>query len=166
MKFLKTIMVLACAISLNACSEPSAPSADVVQRHQQEQLSAAGNATVGMPAVTNFAEKRMMKNILELRDKMQPTITYVRDMNGKMHKICDSVGYGLPYATQYTNPQKVEWRQSQGYSSAVTAQADPNGLFSPAAAEGTWIMCLNPKNKEVVPVYEENRVTVSPFPLD
>ena len=25
-------------------------------------------------------------------------------MNGGYHKVCDSLGYGLPYATQYTNP--------------------------------------------------------------
>ena len=64
--------------------------------------------TVGMPAITNFAEKRMMKDILELRDQMHPTYTYLYDMNGKIgEKVCDSLGYGLSGATQYTDRKSV-----------------------------------------------------------
>jgi hypothetical protein len=44
-------------------------------------------------------------------------------------------------------------------------QADPNGLFSPASAEGTWVLCKVPGKDDVKPVYIEDRVTVSPFPL-
>jgi len=33
-------------------------------------------------------------------------------------------------------------------------------------AEGTWVMCQNPaKVDQVLPVYIEDRVTVSPFPF-
>ena len=48
---------------------------------------------------------------------------------------------------------------------ATVAQADPNGLFAPASADGTWVMCLDPKTKEVKPVYIEPRVIVTPFEL-
>jgi hypothetical protein len=44
-------------------------------------------------------------------------------------------------------------------------QPEPNGLFMPAAADGTWVMCLDPKDKAVKPVFVEPRVIVSPFPL-
>ena len=50
-------------------------------------------------------------------------------------------------------------------SLGILAQADPNGLFSPGSAEGTWIMCKDPKGPDVRPVYVEPRVIVSPFPL-
>jgi hypothetical protein len=105
-----------------------------------------------------------MKDILELRDRMEPTYTYITDMNGKLHKICDSVGYGLPYATQYTNPQAMQKDGTQHWT--LLPQADPNGLYSPASAEGTWVMCLDPKSKRVKPVYIEPRVIVSPIQLD
>jgi hypothetical protein len=102
----------------------------------------------------------VLKQIIELRDTKVSTITYIRDMNGNLHKVCNSIGFGIPYATQYTNPQKRE------YNGIVLPQADPNGLFSPASAEGTWVLCSNPKKpSEVAPVYIEDRITVSPFEL-
>ena len=139
------------------------PSSDDVQRQKQEQISQQGNQQVGMPAITNFAEKRMMKDILELRDQDVATTTYIVDLNGKTHKLCDSVGFGLPYATQFTNPQRVV---HSGNGPVTLPQADPNGLFSPAAADGTWVQCVNPQTKKATVVYVEPRVIVSPFPLD
>jgi len=154
---------------LAGCNVPSAPSADKVQREQQEQLSMQGVMSVGMPAVTNFAEKRMMKDIIEMRDQMRPTYTYLAgEMNGTIgEKVCDSLGYGLSGATQYTNPQKIEWRSNGSiYSSSVLPQADPNGLFSPAATEGTWVMCKVPGMDKVMPQYIEPRVIVLTFPKE
>lgn len=153
---------LAAAALLSACDGPS-PTSTQIERKKQEEMSLQAVTQVGMPAIVNFAEKRMFKDILELRDRMEPTITYVTDMNGRLHKRCNSVGYGLPYATQYTNPQRIA---TAGVHDGVAtiAQADPNGLYSPAAAEGTWVMCVfdgKPK-----PVYFEDRVTVSPVALD
>ena len=116
-----------------------------------------------MPAIVNFAEKRMMKDIIELRDQNVATTTYIVDINGKMHKVCDSVGFGLPYATQYTNPQMPQRTSDAGVY--VLPQADPNGLYSPASADGTWVQCLNPKTKKATVVFLEPRIIVSPFPL-
>jgi hypothetical protein len=44
-------------------------------------------------------------------------------------------------------------------------QADPNGLFSPASAEGTWLMLVDPKTGDPRVVYIEPRLVVSPIPL-
>jgi hypothetical protein len=111
-----------------------------------------------------------MKDIIELRDQANLlTYTYVwSDMQGKLVFFCDSVGYPIPYATQYTNPQKVQQlTYGQGGAAMVTMpQADPNGLFSPASAEGTWVMCIDPNPPHNArPVYVEPRVTTSQFKL-
>ena len=45
-------------------------------------------------------------------------------------------------------------------------QADPNGLFMPNSADGTWLMMINPKTGDVHPTYCEPRVLVSAFPLN
>ena len=165
MKNFYVIFILSALALLSACDNRPDTSSDSVQRRQQEQISAQGNSAVGMPAIVNFQEKRMMKQILELRDKAITTITYTQDMNGNLHKLCDSVGYGLPYSTQYTNPQKVQSVSDQhGIAMVAVAQADPNGLFSPASANGTWILCSDGKGK-TAPVYAEPNVIVSPFPL-
>ena len=149
-------------LALTACDQTQ--TSTQIERQKQEELSKRGVESVGMPAITNFAEKRMMKDIIELRDQDVATTTYIVDMQGNHHKICDSIGYGLPYATQYTNPSRVSYDSTHG--SAVIPQADPNGLYSPASADGTWVMCVNPKTKKATPLYIEPHVIVSPFPLD
>lgn len=148
---MKKILLLIGAVSLlSACSPgPDTRSSWQIERDTQERTLKQMAQSVGMPAITNFAEKRMMKDVLELRDKMQPTYTYLVGANNQLTKLCDSVGYGLPYATQYTDPKL----------------ADPNGLYTPASADGTWVLCLNPKTKAVEPQYVEPRVIVSTYPL-
>ena len=162
----KVLLALAPLVMLAACNEHT-PTSNEIEHAKQEEMSRRGIETVGMPAIVNYAEKRMMKDIIEKRDQMTPTYTYIVDMNGRFHKVCDSLGYGLPYATQYTNPQSRQVTSNdRGITSDVMAQADPNGLFSPASADGTWVMCLNPKTKKAEPQYIEPRVVTMTYPLD
>ena len=161
-KLFLMIGALGLGMALTACNQPD--TATSVERKKQAELSLRGVESVGMPAIVNFAEKRMMKDIIELRDKNVATTTYITDLNGKLHKICDSVGFGLPYATQFTNPQMPQQAYSGG-GTYVLPQADPNGLYSPASADGTWVQCVDPKSKKATVVYIEPRVIVSPFPL-
>ena len=70
----KYIMIAAAALVLAGCNNPSS---DKVQRQQQEAIAMQATMSVGMPSITNFAEKRLLKDIYELRDKMQPTYTYL-----------------------------------------------------------------------------------------
>ena len=162
---IKYLLVLIGVVGLTACGPQTASqTAAQIERQKQGEMSLQAITQVGMPAIVNFAEKRMMKDILELRDQNVATYTYTMDMNGKFHKVCNSVGFGLPYATQYTNPQMPQ-RTTDGGSIYVLPQADPNGLYSPASADGTWVQCVNPKNGKPTVVYIEPRVIVSPFPL-
>jgi hypothetical protein len=153
-----------CAVMLLAADDCDRSSSDDIQRRAQEKILAEGTAQTGMPAIKNFRERRLLKDILELRDQSGvATYTYLfSEQTGRLLFFCDSVGYGLPYATQYTNPQKVAW---DGHGSVTMPQADPNGLFSPADAEGTWVMCADPSSGQARPVYVEPRVVVSPFKL-
>jgi len=145
------LSMVAVVTMLAACSDGhDYRNSQQIERDNQEKSLKIMAQSIGMPAITNFAEKRMMKDVLELRDKMQPTYTYLVGANNQLTKLCDSVGYGLPYATQYTNP----------------SLADPNGLYTPASADGTWVLCLNPHNKKVEPQYIEPRVIVSTYPLE
>ena len=134
---------------------------DDVQQQQQEVLLKEGTSQIGMPAIKNFRERKMLKDILELRDQ-QGLTTYAylyNEMTGKLVFFGECIGYGIPYATQFTNPMKV------CYTAFAIPQADPNGLFSPASAEGTWLLMKDPNSKDVKPVYVEPRVVVSPFKL-
>jgi hypothetical protein len=148
-----------------------APTSDQIQSAQQERILQEGTNQVGMPAIKNFRERKLLKEILEKRDQEGfLTYTYVwrevagGDASNNLVFLCNSIGYGIPYATQFTNPQKRDYAVSQVGVLALP-QADPNGLFSPATAEGTWVMCKNPHGPNVEPVYIEPRIVVSPFPL-
>ena len=159
MKRILALVAVTCMLS--ACDAPRETSTQI-ERRKQEELSLQAVTSVGMPSIVNFAEKRMMKDIMELRDQNVATYVYISDMNGKLHKVCNAVGYGLPYATQYTNPQRIAY--DSGHGSVTLPQADPNGLYSPASADGTWVLCVA-KDGKAKPVYIEPRVIVSPMPL-
>jgi hypothetical protein len=157
----RILALVAVATVLTACDQRPETSTQI-ERRKQEELSLQAVQSVGMPAITNFAEKRMFKDILELRDKNTPTVTYLVGMNNQLTKVCDSIGFGLPYATQYTNPQM---RLSGQNGNVVLPQADPNGLYSPASADGTWVLCVDHKDGKAKPVYIEPRILVSPFAI-
>lgn len=137
---------------------------DQVQHQKQEQIEKEASSQVGMPAIKNFREKRLLKEIFELRDQDGlTTYTYLfAEQTGKLVFVGESVGYGIPYSTQYTNPQKTD---SEYNGRVALPQADPNALFSPASADGTWVMLLDKKSGKVRPVYFEPKVIVSQFKL-
>jgi len=139
------------------------PNSDESMQKMQEQLMIQAWNAVGMPAVTNFAERRQLKQIYELRDQNVATYTYLVGMDGKVgQKLCDSVGFGISAATQYTNPQRIDYNS---HGAVALPQADPNGLFSPATADGTWVLCISPETKKATPLYVEPKVIVSTFRL-
>jgi len=160
---MKTILSVAAiallGASLVACEYT--PSSDEAQQSQQERILQEGTAQTGMPAIKNFRERKLMKQIIEMRDQ-DGLVTYtytVPETTGRPVFLCNSIGYGLPAATQYTNPEKYDY-------GVALPQADPNGLFSPSSAEGTWVMCTDPSgNGKTRPVYVEPRIIVSPFQL-
>lgn len=157
---LALVVVIVAAMSLTSCV-PSG--SDERQRDEEEKILMEAMKSVGMPAIKNFRERRLLKDILELRDQANLlTFTYLQAMSGKLVFLCNSVGYGIPYATQYTNPQKPDRYRTGSYF----PQADPNGLFSPSAADGTWVMCKDLKSADVKPVFIEPRIVVSQFKLE
>jgi hypothetical protein len=161
MKTIASVTAIALlGVTLTGCMEESS---DYTQREQQERILQEGTAQTGMPAIKNFRERKLLKQIIEMRDQ-DGLVTYtytVPETTGRPVFLCNSIGYGLPAATQYTNPQKFE-----RISGVVIPQADPNGLFSPESAEGTWVMCSDPSGTgKTRPVYVEPRIIVSPFKL-
>lgn len=165
---MKTVLSVAAlallGVSLVGCEYT--PSSDDTQREQQERILQEATSQTGMPNIKNFRERKLMKQIIEMRDQ-DGLVTYtytVPEMTGRPVFLCNSIGYAIPASTQYTNPQKTEYISGTGIS--TLPQADPNGLFSPESAEGSWVMCSDPDGSgKTRPVYVEPRVIVSPFKL-
>lgn len=141
-----------CLVTLAAsCTQDDADQAATEARMKERR------AQVGLCKVTNFTEAKFANLTCELRDQEIRTWSYYLDMNGGRHLICESVGYGLPYSVQTTNPMRAS-------TNGPLPQAEPNGLFMPSGADATWVLCSDGKGG-VAPVYVEPRIIVSPFPL-
>lgn len=141
-------------LSAAACND-----VDYTTKNKQEALLREADRQAGLPNIVNFAEKKMLKALLELRDQNLPTYTYMRAMDGKVQFLCNSIGYPVPYGAQYTNPQK-----GGEYTGIALPQAEPNGVFSPSTAEASFVMCSDGKGN-IGPVYAEDRVMTSPFKI-
>jgi hypothetical protein len=168
----KTITLIACIIGLTfitGCTEDK-NSADSIQAEQTKEAMVEAQRQVGMPAIVNYRERKMMKSIFELRDK-NDLICYAyifSEMTGKYTFLGKCIGYGLPYSVQFTNPERVrKVRGATGsYLDTVTVpQPDPNGLFMPEGLSATWLALINPETGDPQVVYVEPLITVSPFPL-
>jgi len=160
--------ILFMMVLLTSCYDESKQSTAQNLGRKQEQMLAEANRQVGMPAIVNYQERKFAKMILELRDQ-ENLICYVYivpELTGKPVFLGKCLGYGLPYATQFTAPESMQrFEFTGGHSWEHLPQADPNGLFMPSAAEGTWVMLIDPKTNEPHPVYCEPRILISPFLL-
>ncbi len=162
----KTIIALCILCMFATACEFAPPTSDQIQQQSQETILKDLTAQSGMPAIKNGRERKIMKDILEMRDQ-SGLVTYsylYSPYTGKFTPVCDSIGYPIPYATQYTNPQKIANEYREG-GFAILPQADPNGLYSPASAEGTWVMCVDPATKKATVSYIEERLNVFTYQL-
>lgn len=178
-------LTLISALLLTGCGYTATQSNDSKIAQQQEQQQAEADAEVPPPAIVNWNEKRMAKLIQEKRDQVNlATWTYTKNLDGKYTFVCESIGYGLPYNTRANNPQHYEFistRTGAAYSGsgyytdgqgnriwgehAVMPQPEPNGLFIPDSAKGTWNLCKDPKTGKPDVTYQEEDIAVFPYKL-
>lgn len=138
--------------------------ADNQVAQQTQQAASDIQARVGLPRITNYTETRLVNWLYELRDRPNmSTYTYTRDMNGRLHCIGRSIGFGIPYSMQRTNPERVE-----SYSYGITLpQPEPNGLFPPDSAAATWVIMPNANGQPEANYIEDNvEVFTSPPQYD
>lgn len=165
MKKIIAIAVIMCAV-LTGCSTNSKQSTAAAEESRyQEQLMQQASDEIGMPEITEFYEKKLAKEILELRDDSNLVCyAYTKsDMTGKYVYLGRSMGYGLPYSTQYTNPEVLQrgGGGSAGYWSETIPQADPNGLYSPDGLSATWLWLIDEETGDPNIIYAEPEIIVS-----
>ena len=153
----RLILICMCCVMLVGCVEPSA---DKRQAAETEKRLLEADKQVGMPDIVNFTERRLAKDILELRDQEGlTTYTYLKSLDGTLVFLTESIGYGLPYSVQFTNPEVEVYRRANG-GHGTLPQADPNGLFMPPGLSATWLMMVDPATGDARPVYIEPQVTI------
>lgn len=151
--FIALLGVLMVCVVLCGCE---AESVNDKEESYQNQLMQKAADEVGMPDITEFYEKKLAKEILELRDDSD-LVCYAytqSEMSGKYVYLGRSMGYGLPYSTQYTNPYVYY------LNGATLPQADPNGLYSPDGLSATWLWLIDEKTGEPNISYIEQEIFV------
>lgn len=169
---MKYFIIMLSILSMVACETSNhAVSADDVQQQQTDTYMNEANKQTGFPAITRFQEKKQMKMIYELRDQ-ENLICYAylfNSMNGTVGQFLGkTVGYGLPYSTQFSNPQRLGTTDGGQYGARnpyTIPQPEPNGLFMPEGLSATWLLLIDPTTGNARPVYVEPEIIVSPFPL-
>ena len=159
------LFVLSGFLMAATCTD-SEPSADKKQAQQTKQQLAEATAQVGMPAIVNWTELKQFKQILELRDQANLiTHTYLmNEMTGEIGQyLGKSIGFGIPAATQFTNPTRRDWTSSQG-GVGYLPQPDPNGLFMPTSTSATWVILVG-EDGSLQPSFIEPLILVFPFKI-
>jgi len=168
MNKLMTVLVLVSLLATGCTnSVPKKDSADARQAEETRVRLSEADRQIGMPDITRFTERKLARDILELRDKEITTYCYIVNLNGDLIFLGEAIGFGIPYSVQYTNPQTVDTVDGGEHGARnpyTMPQADPNGLFMPEGLSATWIMLKGPDGK-VHPVYMEPEIIVSPFKL-
>jgi len=160
---LLAVILITCFLTLGNTDCSNNSSAEKQQTEQTNQILDEINRELGLPNLTHFQQKKLMKLIYELCDK-EDLICYAyikSDYQGKLVFVGKCIGFGVPFSAQYTNPMKKLWSTSEG----TIPQADPNGLYMPTSSSATWLMMIDPCTNEPKATYWEPEIVVSPFEL-
>lgn len=152
----------------DGCSVRTPESAAQVEQRSQNIQMEQFLRNQPVPSFDWSLERHMLIQLYTARQKATNTFSVVQsEFTGKILWSCFSIGFPLPYATQLTNPSQIVFAHhpSEHDAAGTVSQQEPNGLFSPSTADGTWVPCTDEKGK-IVPVYEERKVTTFLRPVD
>jgi len=159
------MVLLALSIFLFVGCEGENITTDTEQAKRTEMIQDRLNAELGLPNISDGQEKRLVKELYELRDQanlLTYTYTY-SEMSGKFHFLGKSFGFGIPASVQYSNPEKIVVNRPNRYG--TLPQAEPNGLFMPEGLSATWVYLIDPVSQQARASYVEPLITVMLFPL-
>lgn len=162
-------LCLSVVLAFSACDVNE--NSDSKQESATEQSMQQADKEIGMPAITNFTERKELKNIYELRDQSN-LICYayiLNQMNSKFDYLGECVGFGIPYGTEYSNPNKVTNGGNSpdtGTGNVAISQADPNLLYPSASTQATWLTMIDAKTGKQEVMYAEPNVVVYQTKLD
>lgn len=149
---------------LAAACGPIEQSAEQQRTQQVKTQMKAAVRQVPPPKIQNFQELRWATYLYELRDQTFGTYSYYTDLNGNLHFICESVGFGINASVQITNPERIISHTHQSFG--TIPQPEPNALYMPEGLAATYVLCAAENTPlGVAPIYIEDNVIVSVFPL-
>jgi hypothetical protein len=161
-KIIAAVAAAGVVLALSACGDPTSPS-DKAEAAQQEDISS--QAVQNQP-VTSDPWHQMRQNLNEIEHAentgIQTTSFIFNRSSPDPIKTCPSIGVPIPNTASLTNPEQVSGKYfNRGgggeWSSGVIGQMDPNGIYTPQASSGTFVICIGADGNPT-PVYAEGDV--------
>lgn len=156
------LVVLFIALWVVSCTR--LPEYQETQQKKTQMLLDESERQVGFPNIIRFQIKKELKMILEKQDRAD-LITYAYVYNpfmGKFIFLGLSIGYGIPYSAQYTNPEQIIYTHE---GPIAIPMPDPNGIYPPTSSSATWLLLVDPVTLKINLVYIEPPITVTEMPL-
>jgi hypothetical protein len=149
------VVALACMGNSSCDAQPTAADKERAVVNQQQDLYVANQPA---PVFDWSLERHLLTELYKARNNAVATYSYVRNQyTGKFLSSCPSIGFPISAGTQLTSPQMTDRHTGEyGGGNVVLPQPEPNGLFSPSEARGTYVMCLNNDGKVEPRYYEED----------
>lgn len=166
----KLLLFPVCALLLANAGSCSPDTDQAAARQAQATSTSMDNADrqIGMPRITHFEQRRLLKNAYEDMDTTVLAYVYSQGIDGRFICMGQSLGYGVSLGTSFTAPEYPQYVQMPNNVANVTekiAQPEPNGLYPPSSGEATIVDLINPKNGEAHTALIEPRIVTVPFEL-
>lgn len=158
------LLAIIAALILSSCATENA-GVKAIQTDKVNQDAGVLQIVQNQPA-PNLGGRSWARDVvigaLLKRNTAFTTWTYTKSMTGQITEICQSIGYPVPYSTQLTNPERVDWVNLSGPSGtyATLPNAEPDSLYYPESANATWITCTKPDGTSDVVYFEDNVFTL------
>lgn len=159
----KLLICSAAILMLAACDVTKEDSAGTRQTAATKASLDAADREIGMPRISNFAQRKLLKNAYEDMDQTTLTYVYVQALDGRFVCLGQSVGYGVSLGTQFTAPYYLTGGFQDNYGQVP--QAEPNGLFMPESGAATIINLVDPVTGKSRTALVEPDVVTSPNKL-
>lgn len=168
------MLVALAALPLAACDRVDSNPAATRQADATRTSMDAADREIGMPRITNFSQRKLLKNAYE--DMDQTTLTYVYTQSaydGKFICLGQAVGYGVSMGTSFTAPTYPQyiWTKTRTGDDVKSggiyeqAQPEPNGLYMPDAGAATIVNLIEPTTGRARTAIIEPNVITSPSKL-
>lgn len=140
----------------------STPSGQQVENQQQSQDT---RSLVNDQPVPHFNYSQIRQTMIDAEtiasDGTQTTSFFFQMGDPDPVFSCPSIGMPVANTAQLSNPDQVDPDPNSSGGSVTIPQMDPDGVYSPSASTGTYVICVNGSGAKYLEYWEGDVMTVA-----
>lgn len=151
-----TAAVVAGLIGVAACSTSSGNSGTATEFKTQASQTTQYEQAQPNPFFKSSAYRDTLQKAETVQAQGLQGTAFFLTMTGHLVFTCTEFGSPVPNTAQLTNPVQPYNAYTPGgsgggydYTTLPVGNMDPNGVYSPNASEGTYVMCDTPSGQEL-----------------